>query len=734
MKTLMIFFAVLFLTSDSISQVVINEIMYSPSEATNEWFELHNKASEPVDIRNWKWKDATATLRNITSQNFILQTNDYLIVCQDSLKFKQQFTAFTGKLIQSAWSALNNSGDNLIIMDGSNSRIDSLTFSSGWGGTSGRSLERINPAAPTNNAANWGTTQNPMNGTPGALNSVTPKPFDLSLRSFKATPSFAHPGDTIFFSANVKNAGLNVISNISFRIFFDMNNDSISVPSEQINFQSTAQLHPGDSILFGYMITASDTGMMQYIAMVTSADDDDTTNNTLIQRVKVGLQSSGITGIVINEIMYSPSSSEPEWIEIYNGTSDAVEIQNWKFSDSAGRSNPIIISQISRSIPPGEYLVIAKTNGLTLNHPFLDTGRIIVITSFPTLNNDRDQVFLFDAGQQIVDRVNYHSAWGGNNGHSLERRKSSPDPDDSTAWVTSIDCERSTPGKDNSMSSSVPGEFNDLVINEIMFDPLTGSSEWIEFFNSSSKTILLTGWRLSDASSTYNIADTCIYEISSGEYFLLARDSTIYNSFPELKNSGGLKVSFDNRISLSNEGEPLSLSGVLGEAIDSVHYSGKWHNTNLAETKGISIERISHNHSSNDRRNWSSSASPSGGTPGKVNSIYLTDRPADSELYISPNPFSPDGDGHEDFTEIKFRLNVSYSQMRMKLYDVKGRLVREILNNQYTASNGSVIFDGLGDDGQRLRIGIYIVFAEAVDDKGGTVSVAKAPLVVAGKL
>jgi len=136
----------------------------------------------------------------------------------------------------------------------------------------------------------------------------------------------------------------------------------------------------------------------------------------------------------------------------------------------------------------------------------------------------------------------------------------------------------------------------------------------------------------------------------------------------------------------------------------------------------------------NDPSNWSSSAEPIGATPGKQNSIYTVNLNQDSELSVSPNPFSPDNDGFEDFTIINYKLTQATSQVRIKIYDSKGRLVRTLTNSQASGSSGSVIFDGLGDDGEALRIGIYIIFLEAISEGTGVVETMKTVVVVARKL
>ena len=101
---------------------------------------------------------------------------------------------------------------------------------------------------------------------------------------------------------------------------------------------------------------------------------------------------------------------------------------------------------------------------------------------------------------------------------------------------------------------------------------------------------------------------------------------------------------------------------------------------------------------------------------------------------ISPNPFSPDNDGFEDFTIINFDLTKPLSQVWIKVFDSLGRLVRNIAENRLASSKNSVIFDGLDDNGRPLRIGIYILLIEAVAEGSGNVEVIKTPVVVARKL
>jgi len=83
---------------------------------------------------------------------------------------------------------------------------------------------------------------------------------------------------------------------------------------------------------------------------------------------------------------------------------------------------------------------------------------------------------------------------------------------------------------------------------------------------------------------------------------------------------------------------------------------------------------------------------------------------------------------------INYNLTQPTSEVRIKIFDSKGRLVRTLLNNQPGSSSGSVIFDGRDDSGDALRIGIYIIFFEAINEGAGVVENMKTVVVVARKL
>jgi len=275
---------------------------------------------------------------------------------------------------------------------------------------------------------------------------------------------------------------------------------------------------------------------------------------------------------------------------------------------------------------------------------------------------------------------------------------------------------------------------NDLIINEIMAAPLTGQPEYIELYNPTGNEINLVGWLYSETGGSKGITDTCSAIVKPGMYAVIAADTNIYNAFPYLRNPDSTqKVFIAGSLGLNNDKDLVQIADVFRTTIDSVYYSDNWYNPNLPGS-GRSLEKINPALNGNDGKNWSSCTFPNGGSPGLKNSIFTNNNIATGEISVSPNPFSPDGDGYEDFAIISYKLKNNVSQVRLKIYDVKGRLIKTILNNQASGPEGQVVFNGNDDENRKLRLGIYIIFLEALNDQNGVVETIKSTLVVGAKL
>ncbi len=267
-----------------------------------------------------------------------------------------------------------------------------------------------------------------------------------------------------------------------------------------------------------------------------------------------------------------------------------------------------------------------------------------------------------------------------------------------------------------------------------MYDPDPNNTEFVEFINTSDRFIEIGGWRIEDEAGNYYKLSNLSLEIPPNQYFILAADSSILLHYDWLDQFQFKSIVDESTLGLSNSGELIILKDLRGNIIDSVYYSPKWNNKNLGITKNKSLEKITPYLISTSESNWSSSVDNLGATPGKENSIFTSNLSKEAKITISPNPFSPDNDGFEDFAIINYQLTQAIAQIRIKVYDSKGRKVRTIENNKSSGSQGSIIFDGLDDSGRPLKIGIYILYIEALNSSSGVVDTMKEAIVVARKL
>lgn len=280
-----------------------------------------------------------------------------------------------------------------------------------------------------------------------------------------------------------------------------------------------------------------------------------------------------------------------------------------------------------------------------------------------------------------------------------------------------------------------PLESNDIIINEILFNPISPGVDYMEIYNNSEKVIDLSELLVGTVKESFpNPPDTVLKTICqeqrilfSDSYMLLSTDSDIVTSqyLSDMENlSSKLYHNFletKELPSFPNTEGKIIICNKSREIIDEVYYSEKMHYDLLTETKGVSLERIAFNNSSLDKSNWhSASYNVNYGTPGYENSMAMNEviENENDEIYISPEIFSPDGDGFDDNCAICYKFEENGFTLNIKIFNSKGELVRYLLRNSLVNNEGFVTWDGCDDNNHRIEPGIYIVQAEFFDLKG----------------
>lgn len=160
--------------------------------------------------------------------------------------------------------------------------------------------------------------------------------------------------------------------------------------------------------------------------------------------------------VVISEIMADPSPAVSlpanEWIELKNTSASAINLQGWRIGDASGISGPMP----AYNLPPGGFVTVCTGSAVTAMSVF---GPAIAVTSFPSLDNDGDQLFIRAANGKTIHAVNYTSAWYQNEvkkdgGWTLEMIDPLNPCTGSSNWKASTDASGGTPGRRNAVDGA----------------------------------------------------------------------------------------------------------------------------------------------------------------------------------------------------------------------------------------------------------------------------------------
>jgi hypothetical protein len=165
---------------------------------------------------------------------------------------------------------------------------------------------------------------------------------------------------------------------------------------------------------------------------------------------------------------------------------------------------------------------------------------------------------------------------------------------------------------DPSPNAELPQE-GDILFSEIMANPASGNPEYVELYNTTSKTFQLKDCLYFYGDKSYTLPDKTIAPHS---YFVLCK-TTVTDWFDSNIQVFGV-TSFPT---LANTGKLLMFGNTAGELISWFEYSDKMYQDNDKKNGGWSLECIDLSNFSNTSLNWSAAVDVLGGTPGKENSV-----------------------------------------------------------------------------------------------------------------
>ncbi|MBL4651444.1 MAG: lamin tail domain-containing protein [Flavobacteriales bacterium] len=303
----------------------------------------------------------------------------------------------------------------------------------------------------------------------------------------------------------------------------------------------------------------------------------------------------------------------------------------------------------------------------------------------------------------------------------------------STIYTLTTDNITDCPGNliaDNTADFVLPenGEPGDIILNEILFNPLTGGSDFVEVYNNSPRYIDISKWSLAsydfDTDTIDNIKpiDSEQYIVYPDSYALITKDTITTLSYYPLSAQNTF-VEISSLPTYSNDDGTVILITQDNEVSDRFDYDSDMHFPLLTDDKGVSLERLDFDRETNDYTNWHSAAENIGfATPGYENSQYQPTEAPNNNIGVDPEIFSPDQDGYNDVLNISYKLPEPGYVGTVLIYDAKGRLVRQLMNNELLGPEGTISWDGTNDINEKSRIGIYIIFFSAYTTTGDVIN------------
>ena len=270
-----------------------------------------------------------------------------------------------------------------------------------------------------------------------------------------------------------------------------------------------------------------------------------------------------------------------------------------------------------------------------------------------------------------------------------------------------------------------------LCVNELLFQPRSGEAEYVELYNSASVSVELSDYQIirwiGDTLGTHYSLPS--HTVAPHDYVVLTKDAVSVTSNYNVKFPS--KLLECNLPTYPNDGGSVVLARTDGTVVEKFDYLPSMHSRLLRNKAGVALERRDTEKSCNEPSNWFSASSTAGyGTPGYENSQSTEYLVEETAFVLSSTLVSPDGDGYQDEITIDYQLDNNEIYADILLFDARGSLVRQLLNNALLGTHGSLAWDGRGEDGQTIAKGRYVLYINLHDLHGTQQCIKRAVTVV----
>lgn len=723
-------------------EVVITEIFpdYSPSNGlpAAEFVEIYNRTNKVVDISGWQVRDPSTTA---VIENTALLPYEYAVMC--IVANKSLFTSYGKVITTTSFPSLNNDKDTLYLEDNFGFISDVVAYDDTWyrddtKKLGGWTLERIDADFTNcNNNENWNASTNAIGGTPAAANSVKGAFTDNKAPTVMGIEVMNNLEVKVYFSEAMDNTTL--IDASHYSVDNGIGNPSVVVPTQPTRAAVTlilnAPLQP--QVLYNLAISG-----------VT-----DCAGNPLQTTVLFGEAQPVAKGdVVLSEVLFNPYTGGNDFVEIYNGSTKVLDLRQLFLAESVigvdGKDsiyNKKAISDQQILLLPQSYVCLTTDiDALKTLYAAPANASFYQVSSLPSYDDTEGGVVLLTA-TDTLETLYYDKSDLSQpafvEGVAWEKELNPANAHEPTWHTAAQYAKYATPGYKNSRVGTTPFTNGEVLINEILFNPVTGGMDYVEIYNNSQNPVNLSNLRLARRNKDETTYSSIVHlfgdrdSLLPGQLVCLTEDVAFQTSqyMPSQSVNAQFMEMKDVPTYDDKEGE-VAIFTWENIDMDKFYYKDSYHFAGLSDKNGVSLERISLVVPASQADNWHSAASNVNyGTPGYKNSQSDT-YGAGTEVFVENEVFTPNGDGDNDVLPIQYQFGFSGANARVNIYDSQGRMVRTLQRNELLGTAPGVInWDGADDAGNRVLMGLYVIVFEVQNQNTGSKKTYKLACVVADK-
>ncbi|WP_166637317.1 lamin tail domain-containing protein [Algoriphagus boseongensis] len=278
----------------------------------------------------------------------------------------------------------------------------------------------------------------------------------------------------------------------------------------------------------------------------------------------------------------------------------------------------------------------------------------------------------------------------------------------------------------------------DILLNELLFNPISGDPKFVEIHNRSENYLSLENWALGNLDNQGQVAQVRVFGnrdlvIPPRGFLAITTDQEkLKIRYP--KSQSGKFIDLASLPSFPISGGTVVLISSSGEAEENFTYSEELHHPLLRDSKGVSLERVYSGIPVNDPKNWqSASGNEDFATPGRKNSQALDEQAFEESIRIDPPVFDPEGSSGPSFTSIRYQFEDPGWIGTFRIVSSSGQFIYTLCQNAVLGTEGQFVWNGVDSKGARVKPGYYVLLVEMVD-LGGKTLVIKKTIVVATRL